>query len=202
VSAAKVYLGGEGQNELGSRCGHPAYQSDDSPGVLEALLRRVRAHGWEVTGACKWCDIRKLRAKGPSPREEQSVLGLVLEAKRAGADILAFTRDADDDQDRPRIVREAIKKAQNEWPTVAIVGATAIPVLEGWILALLGERGTEKLGKTAAQKALVARGFPAKQTQPMVDAALAADLQAIPKDAESLHAWLERASEALPASNP
>ena len=36
----KVFLCGEGRNELGSRCGHPAYQTDAEPGVLHALLRR------------------------------------------------------------------------------------------------------------------------------------------------------------------
>jgi hypothetical protein len=42
MSALLVFLGGEGRNELGSWAGDPAYQSDDEPGVIKALLQRTR----------------------------------------------------------------------------------------------------------------------------------------------------------------
>jgi hypothetical protein len=81
MSEVRVYLGGEGRNELGSRCGDPIYQDEGSLGVIETLLRRVQASGWAVIGAKKWCRIVKLRSKGPTPREERNVLGLIYEAK-------------------------------------------------------------------------------------------------------------------------
>jgi len=200
VSGARVFLGGEGQNELGSRCGHPAHQSDDSPGVIAALLARTRPHGWTVIGACKWCDIRKLRARGPTPRDEQNVLGLTFEAARARADVLAFTRDADGDSERPRVIEKAVASAQLQFSTVAIVGAAAVPVLEGWILALLGESGTEALGKAAAQRRLAETHVEEKNTRAMVEVVANADMQRIPKDAVGLHGWLARVKEALGAA--
>ncbi len=136
MTNAKVFLGGEGQNELGSWYRHPAYQDDRWPGVIKSLLRRVQPRGWAVIGATsKWCQIRKYRAKGRTPSEAQNVLGLVLEASLAGAEVLAFIRDADDDKERPRVIDEAVTQARELFPTVRIVGGTAIPVLEGWLLA-------------------------------------------------------------------
>lgn len=197
--STSVFLGGEGPNELGSRCGHPAYQTGDSPGVIEALLLRIRPDGWTVVGACKWCRIVKLRARGPTPMDEQNVLGLAHEAARARADVLAFTRDADGDEKRPRVIEKAVTVAGQKFPSVAIVGAAAVPVLEGWILALLGERGTEALGKAAAQRRMVEKGVEEKNTRAMVEVVADADMQAIPKDAASLHRWLNRANAALGA---
>jgi hypothetical protein len=199
VSELKVFLGGEGNDELGSRCGDPVYQSDESPGVIETLLRRVRSRGWKVIGACKWCDIRKLRAKGPSPNDRQNVLGLVLDAKRSGADVLAFTRDEDGDKQRPRVISDAVQEAQRRFPAVAIVGAAAVPVLEGWILALIGERRTENVGKAAAQKRLVDKGID--NTRAMVEAVENADIRALPEDATSLRGWLASAEKALPGAS-
>jgi hypothetical protein len=195
--STSVFLGGEGPNELGSRCGHPAYQTDDSPGVIEALLTRIRPDGWTVIGACKWCRIVKLRARGPTPMDEQNVLGLVYEAARAHADVLAFTRDADDDQRRPHVIEKAVAAAVQKFPNVAIVGEAAVPVLEAWIQALLGERGTESLGKAAAQRRMVEKGVEEKNTGAMVKVIVEADVQAIPKDAARLRGWLDRAKAAL-----
>lgn len=196
-----VFLGGEGPNELGSRCGHPAYQNGDSPGVIEALLTRIRPDGWTVIGACKWCQIVKLRARGPTPTDAQNVLGLAYEAARARADVLAFTRDADDDKRRPQVIEEAVTTAGQTFPSLAIVGAAAVPVLEGWILALLGESRTETLHKAAAQRRLVEREVKEKDTAALVEVVAGADLRAIPRDAASLHGWLGLARAALVADS-
>jgi energy-coupling factor transporter ATP-binding protein EcfA2 len=51
--------------------------------------------GWRTVGAMKWSKIRKLRAHGPSPNEVRNVRALILDAKEARADVLAFPRDAD-----------------------------------------------------------------------------------------------------------
>jgi hypothetical protein len=198
VSEVKVFLGGEGGNELGSRCGDPTYQDGGNLGVIETLLRGVQSTGWSVIGAKKWCQIRKLRSKGPTPREERNVLGLAHEAERAQARVLAFVRDADDDRNRPKVIADAIGRAEDLFPKVTIIGSVAIPVLEGWILAMLGEHGTEKLGKAAAQSKLVAKGIARRDTGAMVNAATKVALDRLPKDATSLRAWLTRAEEVLP----
>jgi hypothetical protein len=68
-----------------------------------------------VIGATKWTRITKLRAKGPTPREKQNVRGLVLEAKRAQAQVVAFIRDADDDTERERQISAAIERSQADF---------------------------------------------------------------------------------------
>ena len=196
MSQVQVHLGGEGRNELGSRSGHPGYQSGADPGVIEILLRRVQTDGWEVTGATQWCRIVKFRAEGPTPNEERNVLGLVLEAKRANAQILAFVWDSDGDALRPKTVAAAIEKAETDFPEVAIIGATAIPALEAWVLAMLGDQGTEALGKAAAQARLYGKGVA--NTQAMVRVSTDFVLERLPADAASLKAWLGVAGDVLP----
>jgi hypothetical protein len=200
MSGVKVFLCGEGSNELGSRCGLPNYQDDSQPGVIETLLRRVQAHGWEVHGAIQWKGIIKLR--GPRrriPREEQNVLGLVFAAKKKRARVLAFVRDADDDKNRPKVIADAIGKAKETFPEVEVIGGAAVPVLEGWILAMRGEHGTEKLGKAAARSKLVELKIPSKDSAAMVDVAAKVALEKLPEDATSLKAWQARANDVLPA---
>jgi hypothetical protein len=197
VSEAQVFLAGEGPNELESWCGDPVYQNAEFPGVIETLLDRVQAQGWAVIGACKWCQIRKFRAKGPTPNESQNVLGLTYAAKRAGAKILVFVRDADDCKERPRQIELAIQTAEKTFPEVTIVGGTAVPVLEGWILAMLNERDTEDLGKKAAQTRLEVKGIPPKNTRAMIDIAAKVVPENLPADATSLCRWMARAKEIL-----
>jgi hypothetical protein len=198
VTEVSVFLGGEGRNELGSWGGHPAYQDEGSPGAIETFLKRVRPGGWKVVGACQWCRIRKYRAKGPTPGEEQNVLGLAHDAKDAGAEVFAFVRDADDERERPRVIDAAVVRAQEVFPSIRIIGKAAIPALEGWILAVMGEPGTEDLGKAAAQKRLAAKGIAAKDTAAMVKMVERRDLGAIPADAQSLLGWLAQAAALLP----
>ena len=173
----------------------PSYQTDDDPGVIAALLRAIRRDGWSVAGACQWRTIRKLDARRPTPSDERNVLALALEAKRAGADTLAFVRDADEDEARPRIIDEAIARARGEVPDVDLVGAAAVPVLEGWLLAIQGEHRTEDLSKTAARARLSERGV--QTTAHMVDIARGIDERRLPEDAGSLRQWSRRAMEVL-----
>lgn len=193
-----VFLGGEGRNELGGWCDEPPYRDETSPGVIEALLKRVQPEGWKVKGACKWSRIRKYRAKGPTLGEERNVLGLAQDAKDAGAAVLAFVRDADDDRERPRVIDAAVLRVQREIPSIRIIGKAAIPVLEGWVLAVSGEAGTENMGRTAAQKRLVAKKVPSKDTAAMVGVVERNGLGKIPSDAQSLRDWLKQAAAALP----
>jgi hypothetical protein len=199
MSVVKVFLCGEGSNELGSRCGSPNYQYDSKPGVIETLLRGVQDQGWEVDGAIQWKGITKLR--GPRmriPREEQNVLGLVFTAKKKRARVLAFVRDADDDKQRPKVIAAAIDKAKEKFPDVEVIGGAAVPVLEAWILAMQGEHGTENLSKAAAQSKLSELKPPSNDTAAMVEIATSVTLEKLPKDATSLRAWLTRANDVLP----
>ncbi|MDX2053890.1 MAG: hypothetical protein SFV15_15925 [Polyangiaceae bacterium] len=196
MSEVGVYLGGEGRNELGGRALAAPYDDSKEIGLIEALLRRVQETGWVVLGAKTWCKLVKLRVKPPAPADERNVLALALDAKRAQARVLAFVRDADDSAERVRIIEAATAKAEQMYPEVAIIGGTAVPVLEAWVLAMLGEFRTEKFSKTAAQSQTRVRGF--QNTKAMVQIAQGVALSAIPEDAESLNQWLARARETLP----
>jgi hypothetical protein len=168
-------------------------------GVVQALLVRAKADGWRVVGATTWKSIVKYRARGPSPNEERNVLGLVLLAQRANADVVAFVRDSDGDDDRTSIIETALRKAADLFPNVRAIGGVAVPVLEAWVLALKGERRTEVLSKAAAQARLEALGVEPKHTAQMVEVALAADLDQLPEDATRLHDWLSKARTTLHA---
>ena len=202
MSEVQVFLGGEGRNELGSWAGEPAYQSDDEPGVIKALLLRTRPDGWKILGAQIWKSIRKYTDHGRLPanrgvirgsHEERAVLGLVLDAKERGAHAVAFVRDQDDDPERAKIIAKAINLAQTHWPHIQVVGDTAVPVLEAWILALMGETGSESLGKAKAQRILADRSITT--TTRMVGEVLSD--RPVPEDATGLRSWLAQAKKAL-----
>lgn len=196
---AKIFLCGEGSNELGSRVGHRAYQSDDRPGVLHALLTRVQPTGWEVGGAREWTNIRKFRTGGASHNDTHNVLGAVLDAKEAGCDVLAFSRDLDKDRDRGSAIEEGIRRAPSAFASPPkVIGGIAVPTLEGWILALLQERQTEDLTPKRAGEALKNKGVKPKDGEAMVRIVEQADLNTLPDDAASLSTWLKRANDVLP----
>jgi len=198
MSMVGVFLGGEGKNELGSRDGHPSYQSDEVPGVLQTLLTRAKDTGWQIVGAINWSKILKFRGTGRSLDEERNVLGLVEAADAANAQVVAFFRDSDDDVDRAEAIKQGIEKAREIYPNIEIIGGAAIPVLEAWILAMLGHRRTETLSKTAAQTRLVEKGIREKDTAAMVKVASEFKLDDLPDDAKSLNEWLKNAKESLP----
>ena len=199
LSRVRVFLCGEGRNELGSRCGHPAYQTDAEPGVLHALLRRVEASGWEVGGARDWTSIRKYKT-GVAHRDTHNVLGVALDAKEAGCDVLAFSRDVDNDTTRKDAVEQGIRRIPETFTAAPeVIGGVAVPTLEAWILALLGELHTEELTTKRAELRLDERGVASKDGRAMVLVAENADLDKLPKDAAALAAWLARARAVLPA---
>jgi hypothetical protein len=117
----------------------------------------------------------------------------VLDAKEHGAQAVAFVRDEDDDPERGKVIADAINLAQTHWPHIRIAGGTAVPVLEGWILALMGDTGTESLGKVKAQRLLADRNVTS--TSEMVREVLADRL--VPEDAAHLRSWLAQARDAL-----
>lgn len=202
MTALRVFLAGEGRNELGSRAAHPSFQSDKEPGVLGALLTRVRSDGWTIVGALQWKDLPKLKAHGPSPDEAQQVERLILRAEEAGADIVAFSRDADDEKDARRAaLHRGIEMARTESRCrIAVIGEVAAPTIEGWILALTGRRSTETMTAVKAQRELQITGIAAKDTAAMVRAIERCSAETIahpPDDALGLIRWLTAARDAL-----
>ena len=191
-----------GAEDVESRAGDPVYQSAAESGVIETLLRRVRSDGWKVVAAKQWCRSRKFKSHGPTPGEERNVLGLALEAKRAGAEILAFVRDADGDTARLKTIDAAVAKAAEIFSDLDIIGGAAFPVLEAWLLAMKHTHGTESLSKAAAQSKLQEMGIPPKDTAAMVALVEGApiehgDIESLPEDAATLRAWIGRAREVL-----
>ncbi len=197
----RVFLAGEGRSELGSRAGHPVYQSDDQPGVIVALLTKIQPSGWEIGGARMWKSIRKLRVGSAPHADTHNVLGAALDAKEAGCGALAFIRDRDGDDKREQAVEDGIRRARAELGgALEIIGAVAIPKLEGWILALRGHRRTEDMspGGASAKLAEVLDRKPGLEA--MLAVVGAAILETLPHDAKSLAGWLHSARVALPAS--
>lgn len=185
-------LCGEGRNELGSRHGHASFQSDDHPGVLEALLRRVKEHGWRIVGARNWQHISKLRARGPSDDEAEWIARLILEAEEHGASILAYTRDSDDEADsRIEQHRRGRERGAEIAPDVRVIGGLPKPSLEGWVLAMHGVPRTEEMTRARATE-LAKLGFREKDTAAFVAVVeKRADLFKV--DADALRAWCEDA---------
>jgi hypothetical protein len=123
---------------------------------------------------------------------------LVNDAADAGCEVVAFSRDVDSDDEREDAIEEGIRRARELFADgPEIIGGVAKPALEGWILALLGERGSERLSLKRATMALVKKRVPAKDGPAMVRVVEREGLGAIPPDAASLRAWLENAEAVL-----
>jgi len=191
----KVFLGGEGRNELGSWCGHPSYQSGDVCGVLEALLRKVKSDGWSIVGGIAWKDIRKLRANSPGEAERHNVRALVLKAREAGCDLVAFVRDRDGAPDRESAVMDGLREVQTGADDPIVIGGMAIEKIEGWMLALKGQHRSET--HKHPEKQTKDLGIDDKDTAEMVQTIETADFDRLPSDATSLQGWLEQARKAF-----
>lgn len=200
---AKVWIVGEGNNELGRYDRSGARR----PGVLEALLARVCASGWKCAGKTEWNFIKKFRAggahsAGPSHGDYLNVLGLVLAAYEEASDAVAFSRDVDSDPDREAAVLAAIQWIRREGWQIEVIGGVAKPAMEGWILALRGVPNTDEMSRRRAKEHLTEHDIDAKSTDQYVgaveDAALGEPPNfGLPAGAESLRAWLATAHEAL-----
>lgn len=194
----RVFLSGEGSNELGSHADHLSYRTEHDLGVLHALLKKVEPSGWTVGGARVWKNIRKYRAM-PSAKhlDTHNVLALANDAIEAKCDILAFSRDVDKDPEREDAIEDGIALIPKTFANApAVIGGVADPSLEAWILALLGHPGSEARN---AEATLAAKGIARKDGAAMAEAVAEADLSRIPPDAASLLTWLKRAQDVLPA---
>jgi hypothetical protein len=199
---AKVWIAGEGNNELGGGDG----QGQRGPGALEALLARVCEHGWECSGKLPWNLIQKFRAGGAhlgSHGDYLAILGLVLAAYEDAADAVAFSRDIDSEPEREDAVAAALAWIRDEsgW-LIEVVGGVAKPALEGWILALRAVPGTDEMSRARTKQHLAEQQIDVKSTEQYVDVIEQAELGdaphfSLPSGAESLRAWLAIAHEIL-----
>ena len=187
-----VFLAGEGATELGGWAAERVYRAaNPSIGVLEALLRKVTAAGWQVVDATCWKNIRKYRARPPMNAEVRNVMGVALQAQEAGAGVVAFTRDRDRDERREADVIRGIEEASNNLsPCPSIIGGVAIEAIEAWTLALSGERHSHRYPRP---KEYLAAGKITDQ----VTAIESADIHSPELDSPSLRAWLDQARDTL-----
>ena len=195
----KVFLGGEGPNDIGDWYGYPYHQGErPRHGVVGILLQKVNGEGWEVGGAVAWKRLRKLRVGQHGKAEVRNVQALMLKAREAGCDVVAFVRDRDRDRDRQRTVEQGIAQAAQRYPDgPQIVGGMAIEKLESWIVAMSGKSGSESMREQRLRTTLAQLGLDWKSTGQYADFAEAAELEQLPGDARSLQAWLKQAAEAL-----
>lgn len=203
--AAKVWIVGEGNNELGGNDG----SGKRGRGVLEALLARVCEGGWECFGKLPWhaIPIQKFQAGGArlggsSHGDYKNVIGLVLTAYENAADAVAFSRDVDGDPDREEAIASALEWIRNQGWFIAVVGGVAKPAIEGWILALRGVPGSDTMSRARTAEHLAAQKIAIKSTDHYVDVVEQAQLGesphfGLPSGAESLRAWLATAHDIL-----
>lgn len=202
-----VFLAGEGRNELGGFAVEPAHRfaprgarpAMPEPGVLEALLRQVRADGWRVVDAIPWKKLPKLQVGLGGRGEAENVRRAHHHAKRRGCAVLVFSRDRDGPKfaQREHDIEGALRTLAESGDGPAIVGAVAIEKLESWLTAIAGQHGSEYLRRP--EEKLTELGVGAKDTPAMVALVEARGLGAIPPDAASLRRWLDRARDALGA---
>jgi hypothetical protein len=190
----KVWLGGEGATEVGSR-----HRGEDRVGAVEALLRKVEPHGWKVEGATLWSRIPKYVSKaalapGENHGDTKNVIRLVQRASEHVVDIVAFCRDVDSDDEREAAIELGIRKASAEWPHIALIGGVAKPALEGWILALAGETGTDTMSRRRSLEKLQERGIPAKDSEAYVEVIEQSNLQRLRPGCDSLTRWVSCAT--------
>lgn len=139
----RVLIAGEGKNELGERGAAPEGARSTGGGVVEALMEKVRATGWQVGGALTWKDVTKLKVNAGDVGERKTVKALALRANELGCNALVFLRDRDKSRTRERAIRDAIEEVRGApsrlHQTLQIAGGVPIEKLECWLLALRKE---------------------------------------------------------------
>ncbi len=203
MALVKVWLCGEGSCEIGNRDQWEGRRS----GVLEALLLRVAPEGWTVLGATRWSSLRKYVAKAPLDKadkrghaDEKNVKGLLYEARRRGADVVAFLRDVDNHEERVQIIHRGIEGATSLSGTQAVLQIIAgfpRPNLEGWILALSKVNDTDDMSRDRAKSELAAREISDRNVEEYVSLVESADLEKLPGGSASLSSWLKCAKDEM-----
>lgn len=197
----RILVAGEGANEIGrfAAGGRSASEAEQTsgPGVIEALLFKVRPGGWQIRRGVLWRDIRKYRPGAPGKGDVLAVNGLVLMARELGCNALVFLRDRDGSRSRERAIAKAVKRARKLVARPPVIAAgVPIEMLEAWLLALRGEPSTELCPDPVS--ALHERyGIPPKSTTAMVRHVQHSGPLKIAADARSLRRWLRLAAKAL-----
>jgi hypothetical protein len=196
----KVFLAGEGRNELGGWWKERIYREERPHlGVLESLARHVVPTGWEVHDAMVWKDIPKLaigtRGMG---LERKTVLAARLHATESGCDVVLFSRDRDGPKkdEREHEIEGVLAELAAD-PGVAVAGAVCIERLESWLLALSGRSRTEDFGNAQVDEELAKLGVPKKDTVRMLELVERRGLAQVPGDARSLRTWIDRVRAVL-----
>jgi hypothetical protein len=187
----KLLVAGEGTTELGDRAHPPQYQAGRE-GVLDVLLARVlEGIEYEISEAVVWSRLAKERPGrrivsyrvGMGVRGEgMAVLKLALRASESKLDGVAFVRDRDRDEERERVVEDAIAEAASQFANVRVVGGVAVEAIEAWALAAQDVRECE-------QHARPKDHFDGS----VVEVLREADLEVGCRRSPSLRRWLERA---------
>jgi hypothetical protein len=195
----RIFLAGEGTNDIGSYAGDQGYWDPQQAGFVGAVIRKVAAilgtTNWEIVGGIPWKKLHRLRGK--ASRSEASAVGAAAfraRDKQHDADLLVFVRDTDGDKNRAAEIREGIAVAVGLFGTARphepVVAGIVDPVIEAWALALCGERGCERASKGSVQTRALKAGVGDKSTLALEKVVESADLDAIPGDAADLQEWL------------
>lgn len=197
-----IWLGGEGNNELGNAHAAAPYREPAIRGVLHALLDHAApGASARVVGGTEWSKVPKYSAQPTMPPEARNLLGVVQKAKERRCSIVAFVRDSDEGAGRHakahlEAIADGARRAAELFPGVSLVGGLARPVLEAWILAFDGVPGTLSMTKAGAQRALATKGVE-KDTAAMVAIVEARHPDQLPADATDVRQWIEDARAAL-----
>jgi hypothetical protein len=192
----KVFVAGEGSDEIGDWAKDRAYLPETpAGGVVEALLRKVRAEGWRIVGGCPWRRIRKYKVRrGLHDFEKRNVLGVCDMAAEAECNRVVFVRDRDGEAERERAIDAAIEQARELGLIDGIAGGVAIEATDAWILALLGESRSERL---TDPKRRLREKHGIDDGSRKAEVVTRSDLNAVPADARSLRRWVGRADAVL-----
>lgn len=195
----RVFVAGEGPNEIGRWCREAAYRGEypsDDAGVIGALLGRVATSPYDITEGAPWKRSGTFRA-GRRDGEYKAARRLIQDAADHGCDVAVLVRDADDVPGRAAEIERAAVDALRDGILPRVAAGVAVERLENWLLAMTGEARSEQLGRQQVRAKLDAAGVPDKDTHAMVGLASRWALEALPVDAASLRAWLDRARDAL-----
>ncbi len=201
MSARRVFLVGEGPNELGGWAKEPSYVDPGELGVLQALLERIAPGQFEVVAARRWsAGGRSFQRGGATTAEARRVAAWFLDAQEKDCDLLVYVRDEDGDSTRAASHAQGRAKGVTDHPTVDVVGGLAVQAIEGWLLALRGEPKSERVKARAGKKRVNDAGLIC--TADMVECVRGADLDRLPPDAHSLRAWLDQAHAVFAPQQP
>lgn len=177
----RVFLAGEGPSELGSSANAP--WPSETPGFIELTARRIRPDGWVVAEARTWRSFKKYQA-GRAKGDGRNLAAALLAAEEAGARVALLLRDTDGD------LRRRADLADVPLPDWVAFG-TPHRNLEAWLVALEGRSGTEAMGTSKLPKR--------ENLDAVANVIAAADLDHLPRDAETLRDWLSRVRTAFSA---